>query len=448
MASFLDGHTEWLEQVNSRQVQVKVVDPQTTGMFKKTTTYAVVSYIQAGVDEVEVRRRYSDFDWLYDVLRTRYTGIPVPNIPPKSIPGLAGEAFIANRMAGLDLFLKDCLKNPFLKDDDTFKAFLKSEEVGGGWDSFKKDASARAKLPWAERTEADRWRLFLESHSNQGDISAVVEVTTAFVDLFKSAIDTTLKKCNGFGTKTKSLAGSLDEVHNTWAQYHDTAYSAADQALANATFEGFKLLANLLDTSLEGTGVLADIEMGRVTRMTTFFEETLGLLRHKIVSLRKVLTKYSDLQKQSKNAKSAHNRAIADLESLAAKGKDDKDDKLKNAVEAKEKISMGLEKELKSMEISVACVQIPTVLDEMKSEFQDKVVYFAKAEAAKEQEQVEFWSGQMEKLGFKDGDTTLIDTKKQLELISPLDIWLADLSLGGSFGAGGSSVATSLPESV
>jgi hypothetical protein len=441
-------HKAWQDEVKARNLMVAVNDPVTTGMFRPVTTYAVTSYIQAGVDEKVLRRRYSDFDWLYEVLRLRYTGIPVPNLPPKHSL-VKGEEFIAARCAGLDSFLKECTKNPYLKDDTTFNSFLKSEETGGGWDALKKDALVKAKLPWGDREEAARWRKFLDTMSDQDDISAVVEVATSFADLLKSAIDTTLSKAKAYGDKSKTLAGGLDDLHKTWTSFHNITYDVADAGSSSADIVAhFKALSKSIEVSLMSTSVLGDIEMGRSTRMLSFFLETLKILRDKIVSLRNVLIKYAELQKKLKSARSAHNSAIASLESLEAKGKEDKDNKLHNAVDAKAKVSIEMEREVKCMEISVACVQIPTVLEEMRTEFRDKVVYFAKAEEAKEREQVEFWSEQMEKLGTVDPQSALENAREKLATIAPLDMWLEELTLSGAGGSYGSEVATELPESV
>ena len=102
-------HKAWQEEVKGRNLAVSVTDPITTGMFRPVTTYAVTSYMQAGVDEKVIRRRFSGFDWLCEVLRTRYTGIPIPNLPPNHSLE-KGEEFIAKRCAGLDTFLKECTK--------------------------------------------------------------------------------------------------------------------------------------------------------------------------------------------------------------------------------------------------------------------------------------------------------------------------------------------------
>ena len=118
-------HAEWLADVTSEALFTNVGDPQTTGMFKKTTTYAVTSGKTSACGDNSERRRYSDFVWLYETLCKRYQGLVVPSLPPKSLNLMAaGDAFIASRCAGLDRFLKRLLLNPFLKADPSVRHFF------------------------------------------------------------------------------------------------------------------------------------------------------------------------------------------------------------------------------------------------------------------------------------------------------------------------------------
>ena len=88
------------------------------------------------------------------------------------------------------------------------------------------------------------------------------------------------------------------------------------------------------------------------------------------------------------------------------------------------------------MEISVALVQIPEVLSEMRVEFEAKVIYYAKAEAAKENEQKEFWLEQLRKLGNNDPNEALKVALDDLKLISEVDEWLQEVKLSDDTNAG------------
>ena len=49
-----------------------------------------------------VRRRYSDWDWLRELLVARYHGIAVPLLPEKRVVGNQNKNFIEERMQGLE----------------------------------------------------------------------------------------------------------------------------------------------------------------------------------------------------------------------------------------------------------------------------------------------------------------------------------------------------------
>ena len=433
--NFIQEHQKWVASVKAKDLFVSVGDPKTTGFIKKTTTYAVVTRID-GKDEMVVRRRYSDFDWLYQVLHTRYTGIPIPGLPPKGM--VKGDAFMAQRIVGLESFLKELVKNPFLREDATFNEFVRSHDTGGDWDALKKVALEKAKLPWEERVEASRWREYLDSMENQGDITSVVNVASKFSDSLKSAIDGSLSKSKAYGDKSKTLAGGLDDVHKAWEAFRNATFNLADgvESGCENLIERFKALDSILGTALDGTAMHGDFEMGRSTRSTNFFVETLGIVRGKLVSLRNVLTKYEALKKKERSAKMAHSKAVASYEASQAQGKEDKNDALKISMKTKESEADQAEKELKAMEISVALVQIPEVLSELRVEFEAKIIYFAKAEAAKESEQKEFWMEQLQKLGNNDPNEAMKNALGDLKLISEVDEWLYEVKLSDSVGNG------------
>ena len=132
----------------------------------------------------------------------------------------------------------------------------------------------------------------------------------------------------------------------------------------------------------------------------------------------------------------AHSKAVANYEASQAQGKEDKGDALKITMKTKESEADQAEKELKAMEISVALVQIPEVLSEMRVEFEAKIIYYAKAEAAKESEQKEFWLEQLRKLGNNDPNEALKVALDDLQIITDLDDWLQEVKLSDPVNVG------------
>ena len=85
-----------------------------------------------------VRRRYSDFVWLRDVLNARFVGLFLPSLPAKdamsgattkkSNDDLMKSDFIVTRLLLLRYFLEDLSRIPFIKSDASFQSFLSVQD--------------------------------------------------------------------------------------------------------------------------------------------------------------------------------------------------------------------------------------------------------------------------------------------------------------------------------
>lgn len=94
-ADFWEAEKRWQKGELERTFHVTVSEPITvSGTFTSHVTYLVSSTLCAE----GVRRRYSDFDWLREVLVARYHGIAVPLMPEKRLVGNQGKAFVEERM--------------------------------------------------------------------------------------------------------------------------------------------------------------------------------------------------------------------------------------------------------------------------------------------------------------------------------------------------------------
>ena len=62
------------------KLEIKQVEEKGTGM-KKFTVYNIVGYDSLG--EINVLRRYSEFDLFRSCIFSRYPGLYIPPLPPK-----------------------------------------------------------------------------------------------------------------------------------------------------------------------------------------------------------------------------------------------------------------------------------------------------------------------------------------------------------------------------
>ena len=74
-----------------------------------------------------VNRRYSDFEWLRQILSSIYSGNLIPSIPKKKIGDRFNETFILKRMRTLEKFLRLLLTDPIVRNNEILYEFLKIE---------------------------------------------------------------------------------------------------------------------------------------------------------------------------------------------------------------------------------------------------------------------------------------------------------------------------------
>lgn len=120
-----------------------VTDPEQHGTFRKYVDYSVSYFGADGHLIASVRRRYSDFHWLREVLCSRYRGmliVPLPGKEMKSFWNPSDMEFLKKRMAGLDRFMVGLLVNPYLRSDALVNNFLCTAS-DKEWSSKKKTIS-------------------------------------------------------------------------------------------------------------------------------------------------------------------------------------------------------------------------------------------------------------------------------------------------------------------
>mmetsp|Transcript_4306 Transcript_4306/g.12312 ORF Transcript_4306/g.12312 Transcript_4306/m.12312 type:complete len:480 (+) Transcript_4306:119-1558(+) len=141
----------WSDYVTTvAMVNVEVRDPITEGEGRHTyTAYNVVT------EKASVRRRYSDFQWLYKRLQTELPGAIIPIIPHRRalvVDIKFSKEFIESRRVNLEKFIKAVLEHDELKNAPSMTPFMTSE-LGEDFDTAKQTVeNAR---PSTHEEEAD-----------------------------------------------------------------------------------------------------------------------------------------------------------------------------------------------------------------------------------------------------------------------------------------------------
>jgi sorting nexin-7/30/sorting nexin-8 len=107
-------------------IQVGFPEKVEGGFFSKSYVTYLVTTIPLNI---KVRRRYSDFDWLRQILSNLYVGNVIPTTPRKNKLGSDkfGDAFLQKRMRTLEKFLNSLLMNPIIKYSQLFYDFISIE---------------------------------------------------------------------------------------------------------------------------------------------------------------------------------------------------------------------------------------------------------------------------------------------------------------------------------
>ena len=111
-------------ELNDKQITVVIKNPKPV-----VTNFLSSNYVQYEVETKQmnwlVKRRYSDFEWLRQVLSKFNPGHLVPPLPSKKIGPRRFELdFIAKRMKFLQKFIDDIMQNEIFKASEPLKAFL------------------------------------------------------------------------------------------------------------------------------------------------------------------------------------------------------------------------------------------------------------------------------------------------------------------------------------
>lgn len=116
-----------LSSVENLIINISSPEKKEGGFFSKAYVTYLITISQINI---KVRRRYSDFVWLHQVIFDLYPYIVVPPIPKKNKLGgdRFNDAFINKRMRYLEKFLNFLVANPIIKNSQLFYDFLSIEK--------------------------------------------------------------------------------------------------------------------------------------------------------------------------------------------------------------------------------------------------------------------------------------------------------------------------------
>lgn len=305
---------------------LQVADPQTvTGTFSSFTSYLISSTICSE----GVRRRYSDFDWLREVLVARYHGIAVPLMPEKRLVGNQGKAFIEERMQGLESFLGLLLANPYLRQDATVRMFLQQ----GGTAEFEQAKKATLQGVGADPASnlgLGRWFAVLRHLTLPVDADAACRELSAHCAETEAKLVATLAACNKYYDSAKALSESLKAVKESLSDFHASANNSA--AALSDSLAPLKVATNALGARLKRTADAFsnahDLSVFSPNEIQIFLLDGLISEIHRVRGLKSLLEVRESAQKEYSAAWQAQDKLAFQEKGFREKGRADKADAL------------------------------------------------------------------------------------------------------------------------
>ncbi|WAR03489.1 SNX9-like protein [Mya arenaria] len=203
------------------------------GHFTNTNVSAS-DKIQIVFSNIQVSRRFKHFDWLHIQLENKYTCIPIPPLPDKTLSGRYEDEFIDGRMKLLQLWVDRICRHPVLSMSEVFQHFLTCTDEKK-WKQGKRRS---------EKDEYTGGKFFLTLEAPQGvdlsDIDAKMEVFCKFQKLMEDnvkallavAYDNRKKHLGPFKREYQKLGGAFKTLAQTFTldtgAYSQTLTGAID----------------------------------------------------------------------------------------------------------------------------------------------------------------------------------------------------------------------------
>ena len=348
-------HAEWIAEINSKPLFTTLGDMKQTGMFKKVTTFGLSSGTTEACSDSTVRRRYSDFDWLYKLLCVRYPALIIPLLPPKG--GLLENFSYAERIKGLDRFMKSLSQNVFLKADPSVNHFVSSEYSSSSkWETLKKTASSQCAVNFAARPVIEQYRTYgteLASGDGAGDDEGDQNIIAAYTQLAKtSARAITIVK-----TALTSLSQSGGASDVATADFQQQMSSIAEripmgcETSVTAALSEFSKIMSTTSSAIESFATHQTFSVGAVEAHIAPALYEVGMCMSEITA---ASTRLKALRKALVNAENAKVSAASALAKLEASGKPDKDNKAAGLIVARTAAVESLTQEVK-VSVRVLC---------------------------------------------------------------------------------------------
>eukprot|EP01029_Cantina_marsupialis_P011285 TRINITY_DN25217_c0_g1_i2.p1 TRINITY_DN25217_c0_g1~~TRINITY_DN25217_c0_g1_i2.p1 ORF type:complete len:477 (+),score=179.50 TRINITY_DN25217_c0_g1_i2:27-1433(+) len=216
--------SEWLDMTKTEVFNVRICDPEakTAGVGRNFVDYRILT----SPHDWDIRRRYSDFEWLRDQLVMGFPAMIIPQLPAKKAVGNMNDDFIVLRMRGLKVFIDFVASNPFLKNASVFRDFLSLNDNVGEWTRRKKDKNAVC-----ERVAEKMWLKSGSAYELPTNSENIVKSLLTQILAVEAGLNKHLGNTKKFVERSAWVANTADDVKESFATMGQTGIFTVPESL-------------------------------------------------------------------------------------------------------------------------------------------------------------------------------------------------------------------------
>lgn len=196
-----------------------IASPKKESKMKGLKSY-ITYQLTPTFNNIQVSRRYKQFDWLHERLQEKFSIIPIPPLPEKQISGRYEENFIEHRKTQLQAFVNCVCRHPVLSRSAVWLHFITCTD-GKEWKNGKRraerDELLGAKWFLAIRAPEHELQGFLVEKETEDCARFIVTMDTAVRNLTAAAQEQSKRlagtyraDCNKVGQSFLSLAQAFE----------------------------------------------------------------------------------------------------------------------------------------------------------------------------------------------------------------------------------------------
>ena len=264
------------ELTESYGVDIKLSSPEKIegGIFAKSYVTYLVETNPFGF---RVRKRYSDFEWLRNILSVHYPQCVIPPLCKKKFGDRFSGKFVNKRARLLQKFMEGILVHPLMRNSTIFYDFIScdnEEEI-----EKKKKGYEKIKIPDNIRelktiegqmkiTISDEKEIYLDNIKDNADI--YIQIMEQISKAYKSLINF-----------TQQASEKMKEISELWKKLYDSSKLYYD---TNKTCESYNLMYKIMKG-------LSEVANKKTILMNNYVREYFRFVKNEFVSMKDLTNK-------------------------------------------------------------------------------------------------------------------------------------------------------------